>query len=236
MAGSKPDVTSRNLIYTELRRAIIMGHRASGERLDLEALSKSFGTSVTPVRDALQMLSQEGLITIKPRSGYFVTHVTLKQLRDMLELREILEVAAAERAAARITEQQLEALSLIHTGYTGEDDESYDRYMEENRHFHYLIAQASGNQELAETLGRLHDRLVRFMVMGRFGHELEDRHTRLIEALRSGDATAARQAMLEEVNETRETILEGVIQEDGAFWRLGSHSSERSPLRSGSLP
>jgi DNA-binding GntR family transcriptional regulator len=236
MAGSKPDVTSRNLIYTELRRAIIMGHRASGERLDLEALRKSFGTSVTPVRDALQMLSQEGLVTIKPRSGYFVTHVTLKQLRDMLELREILEVAAAERAAARITEQQLEALNEIHTGYTGEDDESYDRYMEENRNFHYLIAQASGNQELAEMLGRLHDRLVRFMVLGRFGRELEDRHARLIEALRSGDKTAARQAMFEEIDQTREAILESVIQEDGAFWRLGSHSSEKSPLRSESLP
>jgi DNA-binding GntR family transcriptional regulator len=213
-----------------------MGHRASGERLDLEALSKNFGTSVTPVRDALQMLSQEGLVTIKPRSGYFVTHVTLKQLRDMLELREILELASAERAAARITEQQLKELERVHAGYTGDDDESYDRYMEENRHFHYLIAQASGNQELAGTLGRLHDRLVRFMVLCRFGHELEDRHAPLIEALRSGDATAARQAMLEEIDETREAILESVIQEDGAFWRLGSHSSEKSPLRSESPP
>ena len=236
MVGSKPDVTTKNLIYTELRRSIIMGHRYPGERLDLEALSGSFGTSVTPVRDALQMLDQEGLVTIKPRSGYFVTHVTLKQLRDMLELREILEMASAERAASRISEDQLKELERLHAGYTGEDDESYDRYMEENRYFHYLIAQASGNQELAEALGRLHDRLVRFMVLGRFGHELEDRHARLIEALRSGDARAARQAMLEEVNQTRETILEGVIQEEGATWRLGSRSSERSPLRSESVP
>lgn len=236
MAGPKPDITSRNLIYTELRRAIIMGDRASGERLDLEALSKSFGTSITPLRDALQMLSQEGLVTIKPRSGYFVTHVTLKQLRDMLELREILEVASAERAATRITEGQIKELERVHSGYTGDDDESYDRYMEENRHFHYLIAQASGNQELAETLGRLHDRLVRFMVLCRFGHELEDRHAPLVEALRSGNATAACKAMLEEVNQTRERILEVVIQEDGASWRLGSRSSEKPPLRSESLP
>ena len=154
----------------------------------------------------------------------------------MLELREILELASAERAASRITEKQLKGLEQVHAGYTGEDDESYDRYMEENRHFHYLIAQSSGNQELAETLGRLHDRLVRFMVLCRFGHELEDRHAPLIEALRSGDATAARQAMFEEVNQTREKILESVIQEDGASWRLGSRSSEGSPLRSGLHP
>ena len=44
----------------------------------------------------------------------------------------------------KLRDQQLEALSQVHTGYTGEDDESYDRYMEENRQFHYLIAQASG--------------------------------------------------------------------------------------------
>jgi DNA-binding GntR family transcriptional regulator len=226
MVHSKPGGTSRSLIYKGIRRSIIVGHRKQGERLDLEALAKSYGTSVTPVRDALQMLSQEGLVTIKPRSGYFVTHTTLKQLRDMLELREILEVVSIERAAVRITEEQLEQLEYVHAGYTGEDDESYDRYMDENRRFHYLIAQASGNQELAEMLGHLHDRLVRFMVLPRIGETLEPRHALLIEALRTHDVAAARQAMLDEVNETREAILERVIQEEGAFWHLGTRSSK----------
>lgn len=203
-----------------------MGHREPGERLDLDALTKSYGTSVTPVRDALQMLSQEGLVTIKPRSGYFVTHVTLKQLRDMLELREILEVASIEQAAVRISEEQLEQLEHVHAGYTGEDDESYDRYMDENRRFHYLIAQASGNQELAEMLGRLHDRLARFMVLCRAGETLERRHALIIEALRTRDVATARQAILSEMNETRETILERVIQEEGTSWRLGTRASK----------
>jgi DNA-binding GntR family transcriptional regulator len=226
MTHSEPSSTSKNLIYTELRRSIIAGHRTPGERLDLEALSQNYGTSITPVRDALQMLSQEGLVTIKPRSGYFVTHVTLKQLRDLLELREILEVASIERAAVRITDEQLEQLEHVHAGYTGEDDESYDRYMDENRYLHYLIAQASGNQELAEMLGHLLDRLARFMVMCRAGKTLEPRHARLIKALRTRDAAAARQAILDEINETRETILERVIQEEGAFWRLGARNSQ----------
>ena len=228
MLSSKPGSTSKNLIYKELRRSIIVGRRHPGERLDLEALTKSYGTSITPVRDALQMLSQEGLVTIKPRSGYFVTHITLKQLRDMLELREILEVASIERAAVRITDEQLEQLEHVHAGYTGEDDESYDRYMDENRRFHYLIAQASGNQELAEMLGRLHDRLVRFMALCRAGETLERRHARLIEALRTRDTATARQTMLSEINETYETILERVIQEEGAFWRLGNRTPKAS--------
>ena len=100
MARSSPDVTSKSRIYRQIRRSIISGEHRPGERLDLDALTRAHGTSVTPVRDALQMLSQEGLVTIRPRSGYYVTHVTLKKLRDMLELREILEEAAIKRLKA----------------------------------------------------------------------------------------------------------------------------------------
>ena len=226
MPRSESGGTSKNLIYKDLRRSIGVGPRKPGERLDLDELSQSYGTSITPVRDALQMLSQEGLVTIKPRSGYFVTHVTLKQLRDMLELREILEVASIERATVRITEEQFEQLEHVHASYTDEEDVSYIRYMTENRTFHYLIAEASGNHELAETLGRLHDRLLRFMILCRGGEKLERKHSLVIEELRTRDVAAARQAILAEVNETSETILERVIEENGAFWRLGNRTSE----------
>jgi DNA-binding GntR family transcriptional regulator len=133
-------------------------------------------------------------------------------------------VAAVERATPRITDEQLVQLEHVHAGYTGDDDESYDRYTDENRRFHRLIAEASGNHELAETLGHLHDRLARFMVIVRVSDTLETRHGRLIEALRTRDAAAARQAMLDEVNETRETVLERVIQQEGASWQLGAQA------------
>lgn len=213
---------SNRFIYTEIRRSIISGHSMPGERLDPEVLSLSYGTSITPVRDALQMLSNEGLVTIKPRSGYFVTRVTLKQLQDMLELRKILELAAVERAAQKITNEIIEQLEQVHAGYIDEDDESYDRYMNENRQFHCLIAQASGNQELAKALGRLHDRLVRFMVMCRAGSTLASRHAIVIDALRKQDVEAARQAICMEVDETAEHVLQRVIQEEGESWHLGS--------------
>ena len=214
--------TSKGHIYTEIRRSIIAGRGLPGERLDLEALSAQYGTSITPVRDALQMLSNEGLVTIKPRSGYFVTRVTLKQLKDMLELRKILELAAVERAAPIITDEILEQLENVHAGYIGEDAKSYDRYMNENRQFHCLIAQASGNQELVEVLGRLHDKLVRFMVMCRMGSTLETRHAIVIDALRNHDVEAASQAMRMEVDETTELILHRVIEAEGGSWHLGA--------------
>jgi GntR family transcriptional regulator, rspAB operon transcriptional repressor len=217
--------TSKNQIYTTLRTEIILGHRKPGERMAVDDLTARFGTSVTPVRDALQMLNQEGLITIKPRSGYFITQITLKALRDMLELREILEVAAVERAAVTITDDQVAALRNVHAGYTGDDDQAYTRYTDENRRFHYLLAQASGNQELALALRTLHDRLARFMVLRRAGKSLEDIHARLIARLEAHDVSGARKAILEEVGESRQAIMDRIMQEEAAHWHVGARAN-----------
>lgn len=207
------DSTSKVKIFRQLRRSIIMGHRRPGERLDVDDLASGFETSVTPVRDALQMLSQEGLVMIRPRSGYFVASITLKQLRDMLDLRKILELAAIERAALRITSEQISNLRLVHAGYTGDDDESYDRYTDENRRFHYLVALAAGNMELAEMIGHLHDRLARFMVLRHAGKSQEITHARIIDALDDHDLDLARQALLKDIDTSRDAILDGVLDE-----------------------
>jgi DNA-binding GntR family transcriptional regulator len=226
MPGSDAKDTSKDLIYSELRRAIVLGRCLPGDRLELEALARRYGTSVTPVRDALQMLAQEELVTIKPRSGYFVTHITLKQLQDMLELRKILELAAVERAATRITDEQLEELGRVHAGYAGDDDEACERYASENQRFHYLVARASGNEALADSINGLHDRLTRFMILCGTDDTMESHHGQLIKALHSRDVTVARQVLLDEIEETRRVTVERVIQQEGAFWRLGTRSTQ----------
>ncbi len=220
MPESGSDNTSKERIYKELRRAIIMGHLDPEARLAVQELAEKYGSSVTPVRDALHMLGQEGLVSIKPRSGYFVTCMTLKQLRDILELREVLEVAAVERAATRIDVRQLDQLAHVHAGYTGDDDESYDRYTDENRRFHRLVAEASGNEELAAMLTQVHDRLARFMVMRRAGKTQPDTHARIVEALRVHDVAGARQAMVDEIKETRDTLLDQVVTKEGKSWKI----------------
>ena len=212
--------TRKNRIYADLRRSVIMGHCLPGEKLDIRELARRYGTSITPVREALQMLHQEGLVTIKPHVGYLVTQVTLKQLRDLMELREILELAAVERAASRITGQQIQELEQVYRGYTGDDDESYSRYTAENRTFHCALAQAAGNQELTEMLGHLHDRLARFMVLRRAGATMHLSHGRIIDALRAHKVEEAAQAMRDELTETRAIVLERVIQEQGDTWAL----------------
>lgn len=220
MAKRTPKDTSKSDAHKALRRSIIMGHRKPGERLSLSELAKTYNTSTTPLRDALQMLSQEGLVTIKPRSGYFVSRTTLKELRELFELREILELAAVERAAHCISDDGIAQLEHVHGGYTGDDDESYDRYTDENRRFHFLLAEASGNHQLADTLGRLHDRLARFMVLRGGGKTQINTHAQIIAALKAHDVAAARQAMLAEITESRDAILDRVIQQDGASWHV----------------
>jgi DNA-binding GntR family transcriptional regulator len=214
------DETSKSLIYKKLRRSIIMGARNSGERLNVEEIADEYNTSVTPVRDALQMLSHEGLVDIKPRSGYFVKSITLKQLRDLLDVRRVLELTGIERAALRATEEQIDEMSHVHAGYTGDDDESYDRYTDENRRFHYLLARASGNNELAELVGSLHDRLARFMVMRRAGKTMEVTHERIIEALKKQDVESARQALLDDIDRAHEAILDSVMEGDANSWHI----------------
>lgn len=221
MAEQSWDGTLKNRIYADLRRSIIMGHRHPGDKINVREIAESYGTSITPIRDALQMLHQEGLVTIRPHSGYLVTRLTLKQLRDLLELREILELAAVRRAAVRVSDDEVEEMERVYAGYTGDDDESYARYTAENRHFHCLIAKATGNQELTEMLGNVHDRLARFMVMRRAGQSMQQSHAQIIEALRARDPEAACQALADELADTRSVVLDQVIEEQGAAWHVG---------------
>lgn len=211
---------TKQKIYQEVRRAIIMGEYKTGARLNVEEIAQQHKTSVTPVRDALQMLSQEGLVTIKPRAGYFVTRITLKELRDMFELRNILEMAALEHTVDQIRQDQLHQLRSVHAGYSGDDDESYDRYTDENRRFHYLLAQASGNQELANLIGHLMDRLARFMVLRHAGNTMQESHARIVDALENRDHAAARKALLEDIEGTSQTALDRIIQTEAAAWHL----------------
>jgi len=213
---------TKHIIYKRIRTDIITGRKKAGERLSIDSLKNKFGTSVTPVRDALQMLSHEDLVTIKPRSGYYVTLVSLKELNDMIELRQILELAAVERAAQKISDEQIALLETVHEGYTDDDDETYLRYTEENQNFHYQVAKASGNLELARQIKHLHDRLARFVVIVRSGRHMIDIHGRLIERLKAHDSVGAKKTLQNELDEAKTAIMEKIMQEEAASWHLGA--------------
>ena len=213
--------SSKDQIYTQLRHAVIMGDIKPGERVNIEELADRFGTSITPVRDALQSLCEDGLLTNRPRSGFFVPEFTLKELHDLLEMREILELAAIVRAVPRITEEELAELDAVHAaGVSGDDEISAERYILENRQLHYLLGRASGNENLAESIRLLHDQLLRFFVFVNTGEEMVALHRRLLEAVRTRDVETARQALLDEMRGTQRITMEHAIQQEGNTWQL----------------
>ncbi|HEY5331983.1 MAG TPA: GntR family transcriptional regulator, partial [Solirubrobacterales bacterium] len=78
-----------------LRRTLIAGELKPGERVRQEEIAARLGLSLAPVREALAVLEQEGQLTYQPRRGYFVTELDLADLREIYELRRLVEGRAA---------------------------------------------------------------------------------------------------------------------------------------------
>ncbi len=108
-----PSPTSSLRVSEELREAILSGEFGPGERLRTESLAKRFGSSRTPVREALVQLEGEGLVDIEPRRGALVRSFASSDLIDLYEIRALLEPAAAARAALRVREDQLDRLGAL---------------------------------------------------------------------------------------------------------------------------
>ena len=100
----------RDVVFNTLRQAILRGELKPGERLMEIALSQRLGVSRTPVREAIRMLEQEGLVIMIPRKGAQVAEISEKDLKDVLEVRLGLEELAVRIACQRITEEELEEL------------------------------------------------------------------------------------------------------------------------------
>src|SRR5215213_10163868 len=108
-AEPAPPTTARR-VREEIQRAIITGALAPGERLTAEALAHRFGTSRTPIREALLSLEAEGLVEIEPHRGAIVRPFDAAGLVELYELRAVMEPYAAHRAAERIGADALAAL------------------------------------------------------------------------------------------------------------------------------
>ena len=103
----------RDVVFNTLREAILKGELKQGERLiDLQLASK-LGVCRTPIREAFRMLEQEGLAVTMPRKGAEVAKMTLKDMEDVLEVREALDELAAKIACKKISDEQLANLKTI---------------------------------------------------------------------------------------------------------------------------
>jgi DNA-binding GntR family transcriptional regulator len=169
-----------------------------------------------PLREALVRLSQEGLLQSIPRSGYRITVVTIQDVQDIFALRLLLEPVAARQAAGRIDEQLLTQLNeLCKAGYQPGDRDSESAFLRANRELHVAIADASGNRRLARVLERLLEETERLFHLGlavrNRTDEMKHEHEVLVAALVAGDADAAAQTTIEQVEAARKMVMDGIL-------------------------
>ena len=184
-------------IYTELRNRIINLDYSPGQPLCERDLISEFGTSRTPVREALLKLEKDNLVQILPRVGTSVSQVDIRFVRHAYEVRKNLEGLAAELASQRATSEQIEQLLELAGAFSRLDHlRRYRECIENDRKFHHLTHIASGNPILIDTLNDLSLITVRFLRYIQYVETdyqwYKDSIIAIAEAVRERDAVRAR--------------------------------------------
>lgn len=195
-----------------IRDAILSGRLAPGERLKEQELAEDLGISRTPVREALLLLQAEGLIESVPNRGAIVRSYTARELRDMYELRALLESYAARRAATRVTKEELAELTQSCKRFRGMRLAHDIKGMTtENLFFHFTIAKAA---EIPKLVDLVQSAIQVPLVASSFSwyskresRRSEDFHKRIVTALRAGDPERAEVLMKEHIFEGRDSLV-----------------------------
>jgi DNA-binding GntR family transcriptional regulator len=205
----------RERLYLEIKRDILSGVFRMGDRLPVEELAAQHQVSKTPVREALSSLEHEGLVQTVPRVGYFVAQLTVQGVQELFQLRLVLEGASAQLAAASVTQLELDRLDLIPCDWVLGDMDSYLGYLSDNRKFHCGVAEASGNRQLVDLVGKVLDRMQGMLLweleLRNRPSELADEHRQLILALRRRDGGQARAIMEAAILEMQTTLMDTVF-------------------------
>ncbi len=148
--------TNATRVQDQLREAILTGALEPGARLRAEALAERLRSSRTPVREALLLLAQEGLVQIEPRRGATVRTFDAADLSDLYEVRALIEPHAAALAAHRITAPEIARLTEIDersAAYDDADEDSVAEQLQLNDEFHRLILEAARSPRLTSAMG-----------------------------------------------------------------------------------
>lgn len=195
-----------NAIYAQLMSRQI----APGGRISVDRLVRELGVSQTPIREALSRLEAQGLVVKAHLIGYSAANqMDSARLDQLYELRLLLEPFAAGRAALNMTEEAHAALiklaAEMRAGEGGAQVEAYGRFAQLDSDFHDLIAHASGNELVHETLANLHTHvhLFRLFYHARVTTDAIQEHQQIIEALAARDPQAAETAMRHHIERSR---------------------------------
>lgn len=200
---SKDNLSAR--IYAQMRGALMDGQFEPGERLTISALAEQFGTSITPVREAIFRLVSERALEMRAATAVHVPRLDAARLREVQLIRVELEGAAAERAAQTITAKQLDELTAIHERFLKAAATDPAEASIRNRDFHFALLRVAelpileGIVENAWVLMGPFLRLFHVHIPKRQLSTKEHRHHDVLEALRQRDAKAARAAIQDDI-------------------------------------
>ncbi|MCR4267678.1 GntR family transcriptional regulator [Nitratireductor sp. ZSWI3] len=199
-------------IARQITEAIVAGRLKPGARLTELQLSREFGTSRAPVREAARLLESQGLVTFSPRRGFFVRTLKANDLRDIYELRIGLELHAASLAVERATPDDIAALERqLGKLYETAETDSVEAQIFEDFAFHRMLCQAGGNARLI----KVYDELAMEMragitLIGKLyddPHRMAETHEPIMAALKKRDDEALRGALRYHIAVARDAVV-----------------------------
>ncbi len=199
-------------VYVDLRELIFSGQLRPSDRLVETEVADRLKVSRTPVREALQKLHTEGLVVAAPKGGYAVAELSPEYILDHYAVREVLEGLAARLAATAATELELLQLAVeLDAIKRANKANDLDELAARNAAFYQLIAKASHNIALVESLGLLQDRL---RMLRDFNLRVSSRRTEalkeqqlLMDAIAARDPDASERAAKALVTSARQARL-----------------------------
>jgi len=204
-------------VHDRLRAWIVDSVREPGRRLNVDAVARSLEVSPTPVREALVRLEAEGLVVKEPLRGWSITPpLDADGLRDLYELRLLLEPWAAGRAARHCTDDDAARLRAeLATCPVAPHGGSFDDYraiVEHDARFHDLLLEIAGNAEVRAAFARTncHLHIFRLTYGEHMGGQALDEHHAVVDAVIARDAKAAQRAMRQHLTEARSRLVASV--------------------------
>ena len=210
-----------HVVVDRLRNMIVEGDLTPGERVDEGALCDEFGISRTPLREALKVLASEGLVELRPNRGTRISALTPVEVKDLFEAVAGIERLAAELAAKRMSESDLEWLSKRHERLLGLYEERRRReYFRLNHEIHNAIVRLSANAVLLNTHSNLMARVRRARFMAILSEErwaeAIDEHRKIMDAFAARDAKLAGDLLFVHDMKTCEVAAKGIEKQKRA--------------------
>ncbi len=198
--------------YYRIRRDLLFGDLATSRRLGEQELAQRYSMSRTPVREALQRLALAGFLASGPAGGYLPHKVSARDVREIYELRILLEPLAARLAIEHMTVEQEDALnSLTKAGALALQSKNERELPKLNAEFHSILAAASGNATLARVLSAITDRLAAHQIFATGDHErqshLVNGLAEIVASLQAKDREAAASAVASHLEYARDILV-----------------------------